>query len=231
LAKGGGGGGGSSSSSSSSSRSAAKRCTPLSPCSSDGIDYYTTTSWFNDSYYYADGLRKDSPLPEEVVKVIQQEQIVEAGKVGSFVAMVLLISCFVGSSGTSNKQRGKVDVKKNQTERRELVEQPRLWTQYLYKQYQPVDKLYELKGEYSEDGRTQRSSYELTFNTASSSFCGKGRDCDGEFSVEGGVYSKQQGRFAWGERSSDGLYAECEAIMRITDSRVVTEPTRVHPEV
>eukprot|EP00931_Biecheleriopsis_adriatica_P022976 TRINITY_DN14626_c0_g1_i1.p1 TRINITY_DN14626_c0_g1~~TRINITY_DN14626_c0_g1_i1.p1 ORF type:complete len:389 (+),score=40.07 TRINITY_DN14626_c0_g1_i1:117-1169(+) len=217
LAKGGGGGGGSSSSSSSSSssRSAARTCTPLSPCFSEGagIQYYTTTSWFTDSYYYADGLSKDSPLPEETVKVIQEEKMAEVGKLGAFVAAWFGIAYFGGSSGTSNKKRGKVDVEKNQTERRELVEQPRPWTQYLYKQYQPVDKFYELKGEYSEDGRMQRSSYELTFNTASSSFYGKGRDCDGEFSVECGVYSKQEGRFAWGERSADGLYAECEAIM------------------
>ena len=68
-------------------------------------------------------------------------------------------------------------------------------------------------GTYLEDGNRGFTKYFLFFKPAGGScfrFSGQGRDEDGEFKVEAGVYVPASGRMIWTERSLDsGLVAEC----------------------
>jgi len=69
------------------------------------------------------------------------------------------------------------------------------------------------EGAYKQDSNRHATVYQLTFDKTRSTFTGTGRDGEGAFSIKGGVFSVDTGRFAWGEQGAGGLYAECEALL------------------
>jgi len=67
----------------------------------------------------------------------------------------------------------------------------------------------------TEDGAVKRTVYRLKFNPSDLTFEGTGENGESEIFIEGGVYSLETGKFAWGERPRAPWLpqAECAAAM------------------
>jgi|TARA_B100000780_G_scaffold272754_1_gene235393 hypothetical protein len=69
-------------------------------------------------------------------------------------------------------------------------------------------------GEYMEAGCMGKIGYDLKFDHSKETFQGSGKDPDGSFIVENGVFSRATGRFMWTQRAKSGsgyLVVECVA--------------------
>jgi len=77
-------------------------------------------------------------------------------------------------------------------------------------------------GQYTEDGLTGITKYELQFDFENETFSGTGSDADGLFDVELGCFDAKSRQFIWSERTVRGgrtaLFTECKGKVSIRDS-------------